>query len=192
MERVLAVDMMNGTPTLAAALAVASSASLCKIPCTPTGATSMGEGNWTPKRVVWEEQSALLLPMVNESGLTSRLRWVASRSMRGIMRHCCRASRLLRYVLPVPALPNVYIYAADHSFPSTGVVRCIEVRRRTMIILHRFTRPLFDAAMVIRSKNGASTRQIDQGGVLGPCCLWCGGVVRHGENGANWGARKTA
>lgn len=51
-ERVLAVDKTNGTPTFAAALAVANSPSLCKIPCTPMGATSMGEGNLTPKRVV--------------------------------------------------------------------------------------------------------------------------------------------
>jgi len=62
MERALAVDMVNGTPTLAAALAVASSPSLCKIPCTPTGAMIMGEGSLTPKRVVWDVgQSALLL-----------------------------------------------------------------------------------------------------------------------------------
>jgi len=62
MERVLAVDMVNGTPTLAAALAVANSPSLCKIPCAPTGAMIMGEGSLTPKRVVWEvRQSALLL-----------------------------------------------------------------------------------------------------------------------------------
>jgi hypothetical protein len=56
MERELAVDMMYGTPTFAAAFAVASSPSLCKIPCTPTGATNTGEGNLTPKRVVWEER----------------------------------------------------------------------------------------------------------------------------------------
>jgi len=62
MERELAVDMVNGTPTLAAALAVASSPSLCKIPCTPMGAMIMGEGSLTPKRVVWDVgQSALLL-----------------------------------------------------------------------------------------------------------------------------------
>ena len=54
MERVLAVDMVNGTPTRAAALEVASSPSACKIPCTPTGAMTMGEGNLTPKRVVWK------------------------------------------------------------------------------------------------------------------------------------------
>jgi hypothetical protein len=90
MERVLAVDMMKGTPTLAAALAVASSASLCKIPCTPTGATSMGEGNWTPKRVVWEEQSALLLPVVKESGTYVKI------TMGGIAKHAGYNAPLLQ------------------------------------------------------------------------------------------------
>jgi hypothetical protein len=61
MDRVAAVDMMNGTPTFAAAVAVAISPSLCRIPWTPTGAMSMGEGNLTPKRVVWEAQSAATL-----------------------------------------------------------------------------------------------------------------------------------
>jgi hypothetical protein len=64
MERALAVDMMNGTSTFAAALAVASSPSLFKIPCTPTGAMSMGEGNLTPKRVVWEAQLAGLFKLL--------------------------------------------------------------------------------------------------------------------------------
>ena len=64
MERALAVDMMNGTPTLAAALAVASSPSLCKMPCTPTGAMSIGEGNLTPKRVVCEAQLAALFKLL--------------------------------------------------------------------------------------------------------------------------------
>jgi hypothetical protein len=67
MERELAVDMVNVTPTFAAALAVASSASLCTMPCTPTGAMTMGEGNLTPKRVVWRTWSALLV-LASESG----------------------------------------------------------------------------------------------------------------------------
>jgi hypothetical protein len=66
MERELAVDMVNVTPTFAAALAVASSASLCTMPCAPTGAMIMGEDNLTPKRVVWKTWSALLL--ASESG----------------------------------------------------------------------------------------------------------------------------
>lgn len=64
MEREHALDMTNGTLTFAAALAVASSASLCKIPCTPMGAMSMGEGNLTPKRVVWEAQLAALFKLL--------------------------------------------------------------------------------------------------------------------------------
>jgi hypothetical protein len=60
------------------------------------------------------------------------------------------------------------------------------VRRRTKIILHRFTRFHFDEAKVIRSNDGASTRRVDYGGVLGPCCLRGEGVASHGENGVNW------
>jgi hypothetical protein len=71
----------------------------------------MGEGNLTPKRVVWRRSQRLCLGFWQGKAvvLTSRLRCVALRSIRGIMRHCSIASRLLRYVLPVPALPDVYI-----------------------------------------------------------------------------------
>jgi hypothetical protein len=58
-ERKIAVDMTNGTPTLAVAPAGESSPSLCRIPCTPKGATMMAKGIVTPKRVVWKEKSAL-------------------------------------------------------------------------------------------------------------------------------------
>jgi hypothetical protein len=50
MERVLAVDMTKGTVRFAAALAVASSPFLCRIPCTPTGAVITGERSLTPTR----------------------------------------------------------------------------------------------------------------------------------------------
>jgi hypothetical protein len=53
MERELGADITNGTPTLAAALAMASSLSLCNVPCTPMGAMIMGGGSLTP----CEEQS---------------------------------------------------------------------------------------------------------------------------------------
>ena len=51
-ERLLAELMMNGTPTFAAARAVASSPSRCMMPCTPIGATRMGDLYFTPKSVV--------------------------------------------------------------------------------------------------------------------------------------------
>ena len=68
MERVLAVDIVNGTPTLAAVLAVTSSPSLCKIPCTLTGAMIMGEGSLTPKRVVWEVEQKSTLMLASTMG----------------------------------------------------------------------------------------------------------------------------
>jgi hypothetical protein len=116
--------------------------------------------------------------------ITSRLRWVALRSIRGIMRHCCSASTLLRLVLSLPALPNTYIYAANDDLSSIDMMRYTRQRRRTMIILHRFTRRRFDDAMVVRSYDGALTHQVDIGGVLGPCCLWGEGegITSHSEN----------
>ena len=51
---------------------------------------------------------------------------------------------------------------------------------RTLIILHRFTRPRFDDAMVVRSIDWAFTRLVDFGGKLGPCCLRVGEVTGHG------------
>ena len=68
------------------------------------------------------------------------------------------------------------------------------VGKRALIILHRFTRPRFDDAMVVRSNDWAFTRQVDFGDVLGPCCLrgegvtiqvdfGSVGVTSHGEKG---------
>jgi hypothetical protein len=53
------------------------------------------------------------------------------------------------------------MYTYRQLTTSIDVLRCTELRRRTMIILHYFTRFPFDAAMVIRSNDGASTRQVD-------------------------------
>ncbi len=39
--------------------------------------------------------------------------------------------------------------------------------------------------MVVRSNDGAFTRRIDFGDVLGPSCLRCEGVASHGEMGVN-------
>jgi hypothetical protein len=50
-----------------------------------------------------------------------------------------------------------------------------------MIILRRFTRPLFDDTIVVGSNDWGFTRQVDFGGVLGPCCLRGKGVASHGE-----------
>jgi hypothetical protein len=52
-----------------------------------------------------------------------------------------------------------------------------------MIVLRCFTRPRFDDPMVVRSKEWAFTRQVEFGGVLGPCCLRGEGVASHGEKG---------
>jgi hypothetical protein len=52
-----------------------------------------------------------------------------------------------------------------------------------MIILRCFTRPRLDDAMVVRSNDWGFTRQVDFGGVLGPCCLRGEAVASHGEKG---------
>jgi hypothetical protein len=52
MERELAVDMTNRTPTLATVLEAESSLYLCRIPCTSKGTMIMAKGSLMPKRVV--------------------------------------------------------------------------------------------------------------------------------------------
>jgi hypothetical protein len=92
--RELAVLIMYGIPTAAAAAADAASPSGCRMPCTPTGATSTGAVNDAPKTFVEIE------------------RFVASRSMRGTMRQRLSALRFAASVEHVPAEPKVYRNAA--------------------------------------------------------------------------------
>jgi hypothetical protein len=85
-----AVDMIIGTPRSAAARAVASSPSGCRIDWTPMGANSTGAGIGVPSTLVASE------------------RFVASRSIRGTSRHRSNAARLARAVAPEPAAPSTY------------------------------------------------------------------------------------
>src|SRR5437868_4149219 len=81
---------MNGTPVEAAALAVASSPSAWRIPCTPTGARRNGAGYLAPNKV---------MPMS---------RPLMSRGMTGRILRRLNASRLARIVSPPPAPPATY------------------------------------------------------------------------------------
>ena len=76
-----------GSPTAAAARAVASSPSGCMIDWTPTGASPTGAGAGVPSTVV------------------DRSRAETSRSIRGTIRHRRNASTLARIVSSVPAPP---------------------------------------------------------------------------------------
>lgn len=113
MDREDAVLIINGTPTLLAARAVASSASACKRPCTPIGAIKSGEGYSTPKIVVCSAISGF--PRVDQVSevLTAMLRLDASTSIRGINFQLSIATLLARSVAQVPALPKVYKYDAN-------------------------------------------------------------------------------
>ncbi len=82
-----AVDITIGSPSPAAAFAVARSASGCTIDCTPTGASTTGAGSVSPSTVVDSSRS------------------VASVSMRGTIAQRSNASRLALLVAPDPAPP---------------------------------------------------------------------------------------
>ena len=77
----------NGTPTSAAARAIASSPSGWASVCTPIGASSTGAGSSVPSTV------------------RASVRSETSRSIRGAIRQWSNASRLARIVLPRPAPP---------------------------------------------------------------------------------------
>ncbi len=82
-----AVDSTIGTPSSAAARAVASSPSGWTIDCTPMGASSSGAGIAVPSTVV--DQS----------------RTVVSRNIRGTRPYRSNAARFARIVAPEPAPP---------------------------------------------------------------------------------------